>query len=63
MNKLFFPLIFSCFYSLGQKICKNEKITQNQTISICNDNPWELVFQDEFNGDNLNLNVCCNRKI
>jgi beta-glucanase (GH16 family) len=57
MNKLFFPLFFSCFYSLGQKLCKNEKITQNQTISICNDNPWELVFQDEFNGDNLNLNV------
>lgn len=57
MNYIFYLLLITNFYTVAQKICAKQKFVPSSNFSICNDNPWNLVFNDEFNGDTLDTKV------
>lgn len=57
MNYIFYLLLITNFYTVAQKICAKQKFVPSSSFSICNDNPWNLVFNDEFNGDTLDTKV------
>lgn len=57
-NKIFVLFYFftlkTCF---SQTICNGQIIVPVETFNISNTNPWVLVFEDNFNGNSLDLSV------
>lgn len=57
MKNLFWILFFYSLSVNAQKICAKEKIVATQNLVLCNPNDWQLVFEDDFNGNQLDLNI------
>ncbi len=43
------------FNMKAQTICEGQKVIPTQTFYQCDNNPWVLVFEDNFNGNSLDL--------
>ena len=52
---LFCYLTISVCYA--QVICEGQQIMPTASFNQCNSNKWVLVFEDDFNGEYLNLSV------
>ena len=52
---LIFSLLLISFSSIGQKNSRWAKITASEDKIICDESPWELVFEDNFDGNALDL--------
>jgi beta-glucanase (GH16 family) len=57
MNYFFYFLLLNSCTICAQKICAKQKFIPSHSFSICNDNEWNLVFNDEFNGEELDTKV------
>ena len=60
MKKLCFFTIFAYFsfgICNGQAICANakQKVMYPKSFNLCDDKPWVLVFEDNFDGNSLDL--------
>ena len=53
---LFILLILSKVGS-SQTICEGLQVVPVETFNQCNDNPWNLIFQDDFDGDSLDMSI------
>lgn len=42
-------------FIINKKPCKTQKIKFKEEFNQCNDGSWVLVFEDDFNNDNLDL--------
>jgi beta-glucanase (GH16 family) len=58
-NNIFFPLtiIFLINKSISQNCGDNIKIMPLNAFSVCNNNTWKLVFEDNFEDNNLNTDL------
>jgi len=58
MNRIYliFCLMLFPFLSISQKNSKWAKFTVFEDKIICDDSPWILVFEDNFDGDRLDIN-------
>lgn len=41
----------------SQTICEGLNVMPIETFDQCNYNSWKLVFEDNFDGNNLNLSI------
>ena len=55
MSSFFVFIIF--MNGLSQVICEGEKVFFNHSFNQCNSNEWVLVFEDDFNGNSLDLST------
>ena len=39
----------------AQTICESQAVMPNTTFNQCDNNPWTLVFEDNFEGNSLDL--------
>ena len=52
-----FFLFFAFMNSYSQVICEGGKVIFHNSFDQCNHNEWVLVFEDDFNGNSLDLST------
>ncbi len=58
MKKLTFIILMICSSRIyAQRICERKQVVPIETFNQCNSNPWVLVFEDNFNGNTLDLST------
>jgi len=56
MKKAIFIFLMICSSIIyAQTLCEGQKVIATENFNQCNTDPWVLVFEDNFNGNSLDL--------